>query len=78
MQQVEAGTAASELAALLDRVRLGEEITITDHGHPVAVIAPARTLPAAGAQAAERIIARGDTLRLDGLSIKHLINAGRE
>ena len=36
--------AKNRLGSLLDRVQAGEEITITRHGHPVAVLSP----PASG------------------------------
>ncbi len=39
--QMDIGEVAPQLAALLDRVRQGEEITIAEAGQPVAMIIPA-------------------------------------
>jgi prevent-host-death family protein len=37
--------AKNQLSRLIDRAMEGEEVVITRHGHPVAVIKPARVAP---------------------------------
>lgn len=64
---------------LLKRVAGGEEITITDHGVPVARMIPARSVGSqerkqAALQKMDEIASR---CRLDGLRIKNLSNEGR-
>lgn len=46
MSEVAAYEAKTHFSALLDRVADGERITITRHGQPVAVLAPATAQPA--------------------------------
>ncbi|CAA7620859.1 Prevent-host-death family protein [Magnetospirillum sp. LM-5] len=79
MREVGAFEAKNKLSALLDLVEQGEEVVITRHGHPVA-----RLLPPKGAfcrqdarDAADGLRMLGATARLDGLSIKELIEEGR-
>jgi prevent-host-death family protein len=70
--------AKTHLSSLLDKVEQGEEIVITRHGKPIA-----RLVGAEAARRAElddiveqfRKVRRG--VRLDGLSIRDLINDGR-
>ncbi|HUQ78114.1 MAG TPA: type II toxin-antitoxin system prevent-host-death family antitoxin [Patescibacteria group bacterium] len=78
MRSIGAYEAKTHLPRLLDEVAKGERITITKHGHPVAILVP----PDAGAardvdavMARFREFRRGN--RLEGLSIKDLINEGR-
>jgi prevent-host-death family protein len=70
--------AKTHLPRLLDEVAKGERITITKHGHPVAVLVPP---DAATARDVDVVMARIREFRkgnrLDGLSIKDLINEGR-
>jgi prevent-host-death family protein len=70
--------AKTHLPRLLDEVAKGERITITKHGHPVAVLVPP---DAAAARDVDVVMARIREFRkgnrLDGLSIKDLINEGR-
>jgi prevent-host-death family protein len=70
--------AKTHLPRLLDEVVKGERITITKHGHPVAVLVPP---DAATARDVDVVMARIREFRkgnrLDGLSIKDLINEGR-
>jgi prevent-host-death family protein len=78
MPQVGAYEAKTRLSQLLDRVAKGEEITITKHGVPVAVLAPVRRRSKKDIQAAIAAIeAFGSRHRLDGLSIRELIEEGR-
>jgi prevent-host-death family protein len=78
MRSVGAYEAKTHLPRLLDEVAKGERITITKHGHPVAVLVPVETV---GARDVEAVIARFREFRkgnrLDGLSIRDLINEGR-
>jgi prevent-host-death family protein len=70
--------AKTHLPQLLDRVAKGERITITKHGVPVATLQPAAS--------AKKMTAR-DTIdqlkkfrkgrRLDGLSLREMIEEGR-
>jgi prevent-host-death family protein len=78
METVGAYEAKTHLTQLLERVAKGEKITITKHGVPVATLQPA--------DAAKRTPVRDiiDQLkrfrsgnRLDGLSIRAMIEEGR-
>jgi prevent-host-death family protein len=78
MQTVGAYEAKTHLPALLNRVAAGEEITITRHGVPVAKLvpaAPARKLTVQEAVKAMLEFRKGQ--RLDGLSIREMIEEGR-
>jgi prevent-host-death family protein len=80
MAKVGAFEAKTRLSSLLDRVASGEEITITRHGEPVAVLVPAKKT-AIAASVSRRIseirkIRKG--IRLRGDSIKELIAEGRK
>lgn len=78
MKTVGAYEAKTHLPRLLDEVARGERITITKHGHPVAVLVPP---DAATARDVDVVMARIREFRkgnrLDGLSIKDLISEGR-
>jgi prevent-host-death family protein len=88
MDSVGAFEAKTHLSALLDRVEKGETITITRHGKPVAELAPVTpkliplgkrvTTRAERAEAIKRLKEFGDRHTLGGLSIKELIEEGRE
>lgn len=82
MQEVGAFEAKNTLGTLLDRVQRGEEILITRHGRPVALLVPVaggiETLQAQAA--AERIRARAKALksgRFDWDLLKADRDAGR-
>jgi len=78
MQTVGAYEAKTHLPALLDRVAQGERITITRHGVPVAVLAPPSGARKGDVQAAIRdLLEFRKGHRLDGLSIRELIEEGR-
>ena len=70
--------AKTHLSALLERVAKGETITITKHGVPVAMLVPhpqsRRPEPAAAIKAL-RDFRQG--IKLDGLSLRELIEEGR-
>lgn len=78
MRTVGAYEAKTHLPRLLDEVEKGERITITKHGRPVAILIPPGLGRAADADAlVQRIreLRRGN--RLNGLSIRELIDEGR-
>lgn len=79
MQEVGAFEAKNKLAALLDLVEHGEEITITRRGKPVAKLVSVKPAldheKARSAAAGLREASRG--VKLGGISIKDLINEGR-
>jgi len=78
--QIGAFEAKNRLSELLQRVENGEEVTITRHGKPVA-----RLVPAAATADQDRIREAVDWLKrtrkkrkLDGVTIRQLINEGRK
>lgn len=78
MRTVGSYEAKTHLPRLLDEVAKGERITITKHGHPVAMLVP----PGAGSRpdadaALARIRELRKGIRLGGLSIRELIDEGR-
>lgn len=78
MKQVGVYEAKTNLPRLLEQVEQGETFVITRHGKPVAKLiasGPAKT-DVADTIAAIREFRKGR--RLDGLSIKELINEGRK
>jgi prevent-host-death family protein len=78
MRTIGAYEAKTHLSRLLDEVAKGERITITKHGHPVAVLVPPSAVDARDVEAVMRRIRelrRGN--RLGGLSIRELIDEGR-
>lgn len=78
MHSVGSYEAKTHLPALLDRVAQGEQITITRHGIPVAMLVPAtesKRPDVRKAILAMREFRKGQ--RLDGISIRELIQEGR-
>ena len=77
MSEVGAYEAKTHLPRLLERVARGERITITKHGRPVAVLVPAveGARPLTETIEALRRFRRGR--RLDGLSLREMIEDGR-
>lgn len=80
MRTVGAFEAKTHLSALLDAVAAGEEVTITRHGKAVARLVPAkdernRISPQ---EAVSRIRERSRRMRLNGLTIREMIDEGRE
>lgn len=78
MRRIGAYEAKTKLPRLLDEVARGETITITKHGVPVAVMTP----PIASGTVAVREAVAGLRAfrirhRLDGLTIRELIDEGR-
>ena len=78
IKTVGAYEAKIHLSKLLDRVRKGEQITITKHGVPVAILQPADP---ARREDPKKIIQEIRMFRenhsLDGLSLRDMINEGR-
>ncbi len=78
MKSVGAYEAKTHLPRLLDEVEKGARITITKHGRPVAMLVPAggrSTAEAAEVLRWMREFRRGH--RLDGVTIRELIDEGR-
>ena len=78
MTKVSAYEAKTHLARLLERVGLGERITITRYGVPVAELVPAGSAvqrPVAETIAEIRKLRRKH--RLDGIPLRDLIDEGR-
>ncbi len=78
MRSVGAYEAKTHLPGLLDRVALGEQIIITRHGVPVAVLRPIDDRPAEDPRLViDKIMAFRRGRRLDGISLRELIEEGR-
>ena len=79
METIGAQEAKTHLSQLLKRVAGGEQITITESGVPVAVLVPPEMSPKMKVQ---EIFAEIDKIaernRLDGLSIREMIEEGRD
>ena len=80
MHLVGVAEAQGRLNDLLDEVEAGGEVLIIRNGQPVARLTPA---PAAfdrekAARAAQGLRELGSRLRLEGMTLKELIAAGRE
>jgi len=78
METVGAYEAKTHLPKLIERVRKGEHITITKHGVPVAVLKPPQKFEMDDprkAIAKMRVFRKRH--RLNGLSIKKMIEQGR-
>jgi prevent-host-death family protein len=78
MVAVGAYEAKTHLSRLLERVAKGERITITKHGMPIAVLAPASVLPAKhAAQTIARLREFRRGRKLGRGSLKQMIEKGR-
>jgi prevent-host-death family protein len=78
MRSIGAYEAKTHLPRLLDEVAKGERITITKHGVPVAILVPPGSQGTKDVEALMtqfRELRRGN--RLNGLSIRELIDEGR-
>jgi prevent-host-death family protein len=80
MRQIGAFEAKIRLSELLRLAEAGEEIAITNRGRVVARLVPPGSAldPDAARAAAARIPARRKGITLGGLTIKELIEAGRQ
>ncbi|TAK25664.1 MAG: type II toxin-antitoxin system Phd/YefM family antitoxin [Chloroflexota bacterium] len=80
MSSVGAYEAKTHLPQLLDRVELGESITITRHGKPVAVLSPAPRMPKVNVEellASFREIRKNVKPDPEGWTVEQLIEHGR-
>ena len=79
MTIVGAYEAKTHLPSLLQRVEGGEEILITRHGRPVARLLPLSTTRRRGRlrEAVQAIRELRQGARLDGLTIRELVEEGR-
>jgi len=78
MNTVGSYEAKTHLPALLDRVVQGEQITITRHGVPVAMLVPVEKFHKFDAKNAyQELVELRKGNRLDGISIRELIEEGR-
>ena len=78
MQEIGSYEAKTHLPSLINRVAKGERIVITKHGHPVAMLVPFSAEQKPAAQAViDEIRQFRKKLKLDGLSIKAMIEEGR-
>jgi prevent-host-death family protein len=78
MQSVGSYEAKTHLPALLDRVAKGEEITITRHGVPIAVLAPVPGSKKGNVkETIQAILEFREGRRLNGLSVREMIEEGR-
>ncbi len=79
MDTVGAYEAKTHLPKLLDRVAKGEQIIITRHGSPVAILRPADKEKQIDVAAVIQKMRRfRKTHRLNGLAIKDMIEQGRK
>ena len=69
--------AKTHLADLLKRVAAGESITITKHGKAVAMLVPVTSTKHNPQQAAAKIRELRKGNRLEGISVRELIDEGR-
>ena len=78
MDTVSAYEAKTHLSQLLDRVAQGERITILRHGTPVAVLQPSDTAMRKDVRKTIMELTEfRNNHRLDGLTIRELIEEGR-
>ena len=78
MEKIGVYEAKTHLTQLMDRVSKGERITITKHGVPVAILQPtdfSKTEPVR--EIIEQLKQFRSGRRLDGLSIRDMIEEGR-
>jgi prevent-host-death family protein len=77
MKQIGVYEAKTHLTRLLDEVERGESITITRHGRPVGRLVPVRGRRRSVGEAIEAIREFRKGNRLDGITIRELIEEGR-
>lgn len=75
MRSIGANEARMHLSRLLDEVANGERITITKRGVPIAILVPPGAVDTDALMQSMRELRKGN--RLDGLSIRELIDQGR-
>jgi prevent-host-death family protein len=78
VETMSAFNAKTHFSSLLARVAKGEEVTITKHGTPVAKLVPVqRPDPEQVGEVIRRFREIRKGMRLDGLSVRELIEEGR-
>jgi len=77
MSRVGAYEAKTHLPQLLEKVAGGERITITKHGRSVAVLQPAGDISGSVSDVIRKLREFRRRKRLDGLSIREMIEEGR-
>lgn len=77
MKQIGVYEAKTQLPRLLDEVERGESVTITRHGRPVARLIPVGGRRRSVGEAIESLREFRKGNRLDGLTIRELIEEGR-
>jgi prevent-host-death family protein len=77
MQTVGSYEAKTHLPALLDRAAHGEQITITRHGVPVAMLVPTEGRKPGVQETIKAMLEFRKGQRLDSLTIRELIEEGR-
>lgn len=77
MKTVGAYEAKTHLARLLDEVEAGETITITRHGVPVATLIPTDGHMRRERAEAIEALRRFPRIKLEGVTIRELIDEGR-
>ena len=78
MRTIGAYEAKTHLPRLLDEVEKGERIMITKHGRPVALLVPPDAAPTLDVEEViERMREFRKGNRLDGITIRELIDDGR-
>lgn len=77
METVGAFEAKTHLSKLLDRVAQGERILIERHGKPVAILQPVDPSKRPIAETIDEIRRFREDHRLDGLTIREMIEEGR-
>lgn len=78
MQTIEVTEAKRTWLALIEGVARGETYLITEHGRPVALLTPPTETATVDAQAAVNAIRAARVgVRLDGLSVRELLEEGR-
>ncbi|MCL2153583.1 MAG: type II toxin-antitoxin system prevent-host-death family antitoxin [Oscillospiraceae bacterium] len=80
MHEIALFEVGKNLSGLIDQVAVGEEFIITRHGKAVARLAPLKPAfdRAKAIQAATALMEASRGLSLHGISIKELVNEGRQ
>lgn len=78
MKTIGAYEAKTHLLKLLDEVAAGEQITITKHGHPIAMLTPLPNKKSADVSSTiQALRALRQEMSLGGLSVREMIEEGR-
>jgi len=77
MAEIGTYEAKTHFAKLLERVSRGERITILRHGVPIAVLAPPEVRADDVDETIEELRALRRDKRLNGLSVRELVEGGR-